>query len=626
MKNVSSALAAFLPSTRQFFEADLFTIAPGSPQNFLKWSQRMELSPWAGTAQLVAIPTAVGLAGTDPNGGNTAAAITYTASAGSLFNDWVQDVGLLPCADMVYTFSVWVRVASGTASFSLNSRDVSPINQQFHSATFTATTTWKRFPLPWKFVADGSTGVHVAITSLPANPGITLLVWGAQLEMRGSAGPYVATLATAKWGSTGPLPELVRVTTCDQDITWQGNTYISGSAQNLLRFSQDLEAPGAVGWNGGGTGGTPTITADATADPQGNANAADQINYPAATAGQESYVSQDSGFVPVVGKSYTFSVWLKAGTLSTAYIRLVQSTGENSTFSAALALTGAWQRFSVTITPTSVGTGDLLVRINNTNFTGSASAGNFFAYGAQLEQSDTVGRYIPTYAIPQYGTGKISRGNLTWAVGATVDTLDLDYDAPQLASQVTLGFLDGARVQLNRLYGSAFGSWVDSVTLFAGNVAPIDKIGRTRITLRLRSRTDLLNNSVPRNLYQPSCEWSLFDAGCTLNKLSFAVSGTVTSGSTAFQTNSALGQAAGYFEQGTLVFLTGINAGLCVTVKKFASGNFTPFAPLPFAPATGDTFIAFPGCDKSAATCTSKFSNLINFKGEPYVPAPEASF
>jgi hypothetical protein len=37
-------------------------------------------------------------------------------------------------------------------------------------------------------------------------------------------------------------------------------------------------------------------------------------------------------------------------------------------------------------------------------------------------------------------------------------------------------------------------------------------------------------------------------------------------------------------------------------------------------------FTAYPGCDKTQTTCASnKFSNLVNFEGFPYVPAPETA-
>ena len=43
---------------------------------------------------------------------------------------------------------------------------------------------------------------------------------------------------------------------------------------------------------------------------------------------------------------------------------------------------------------------------------------------------------------------------------------------------------------------------------------------------------------------------------------------------------------------------------------------------LPAPAATGDTFTAFAGCDLAMATCRDKFSNLIRFKGTPFVPVP----
>jgi hypothetical protein len=43
-------------------------------------------------------------------------------------------------------------------------------------------------------------------------------------------------------------------------------------------------------------------------------------------------------------------------------------------------------------------------------------------------------------------------------------------------------------------------------------------------------------------------------------------------------------------------------------------------------PSNGDTLNAIAGCDKLQATCTSKFSNLVNFAGFPFVPKPETAY
>ncbi|MEI8325522.1 MAG: phage BR0599 family protein [Betaproteobacteria bacterium] len=69
--------------------------------------------------------------------------------------------------------------------------------------------------------------------------------------------------------------------------------------------------------------------------------------------------------------------------------------------------------------------------------------------------------------------------------------------------------------------------------------------------------------------------------------------------------------------------MTGANAGIGRTIKAQAGGVLTSVQPWPSAVTIGDTFTVYPGCDKTQATCSSKFSNLARFRGYPYVPAPE---
>jgi hypothetical protein len=44
---------------------------------------------------------------------------------------------------------------------------------------------------------------------------------------------------------------------------------------------------------------------------------------------------------------------------------------------------------------------------------------------------------------------------------------------------------------------------------------------------------------------------------------------------------------------------------------------------LPYAPAAGDAFNAYPGCDRTLITCQDTFNNIINFSGVPFIPVPE---
>jgi hypothetical protein len=81
----------------------------------------------------------------------------------------------------------------------------------------------------------------------------------------------------------------------------------------------------------------------------------------------------------------------------------------------------------------------------------------------------------------------------------------------------------------------------------------------------------------------------------------------------------------GYWAQGVITFTSGVLIGQSAyIIASNPAGAVSLEVPLPAAPATGDTYSIIPGCDKSFATCGSKFSNTANFSGFPYTPTPEA--
>jgi uncharacterized phage protein (TIGR02218 family) len=127
---------------------------------------------------------------------------------------------------------------------------------------------------------------------------------------------------------------------------------------------------------------------------------------------------------------------------------------------------------------------------------------------------------------------------------------------------------------------------------------------------------------MPRNIFSPTCLHVLYDAGCALNAADFATTTTVGAASTQTIINNA---AASQNEvQGTMAFTSGLNAGIRATIKSAVNGvSWSLMYPLPNIPAPGDSIIAYFGCDHTAATCSAKFSNLVNFRGFPNVPPPD---
>jgi uncharacterized phage protein (TIGR02218 family) len=215
-------------------------------------------------------------------------------------------------------------------------------------------------------------------------------------------------------------------------------------------------------------------------------------------------------------------------------------------------------------------------------------------------------------------------GTLTLEIHA--NPTDLISGVPVL-QKIVRGDFDKAALTVRRLFMDSGLNQQGAVIRFVGNIGDLDQVSRTVAKFTCKSKVEDLNIQLPRNILQPTCIHTLFDSGCSLNKSSFAVNGTVQAGSTVNKLITNLTQADSYFDNGQLVFNSGANSGHVVAVKQYLNAGGTVYfmVPLSALPSAGDTFTVYPGCDKTQATCTSKFSNLANFGGFPYVPVPETA-
>jgi uncharacterized phage protein (TIGR02218 family) len=225
-------------------------------------------------------------------------------------------------------------------------------------------------------------------------------------------------------------------------------------------------------------------------------------------------------------------------------------------------------------------------------------------------------------------------GSTRLQVGIEVDTHEMtlvadatvQVNGTPLLAFIRSGGLDGARVQIERGYGPDWATGiVGTLSRFSGRVGET-AVTRYEAKLSVGSDLELLNVMVPRNVYQPGCLNTVFDSICGLDRAAYTVSSTAASASDVMRLyfTNTLAQAAGHFDLGVVRFTSGLNAGVSRTVRSYApGGQIVTIAPWPFAVAAGDAFAAYPGCNKTMPTCSSKFGNLIRFRGQPFVPAPE---
>ena len=142
---------------------------------------------------------------------------------------------------------------------------------------------------------------------------------------------------------------------------------------NLVLRSEEFET---ASWQ---LFGTTSRTANTTVAPNGTITA-DSVTLPAS-----------SGIFQIVNglanTAYTFSIWIRCDT--TQSVRLVINTNLSDPTTLTVTATSTWQRFNITKT-TSVGTTTVTSQVD------TGGGNTFFLWGAQLEQSSTVGEYIPT--------------------------------------------------------------------------------------------------------------------------------------------------------------------------------------------------------------------------------------
>lgn len=264
-------------------------------------------------------------------------------------------------------------------------------------------------------------------------------------------------------------------------------------------------------------------------------------------------------------------------------------------------------------------------------------------------KSGTVLRYtsaqVPvTINAVTYAVGPaLKRTTTKQSVGISVDALELDLYADAtvqvagmgIIASIALGYWDNAAVQVDHAFFNDSLQPQGVVPCFYGTVGQVDT-ERGWAHIAVRSSAQLLDIQIPGDLYQPGCKNTLYDAYCTVARASFTAASTVAGGLT--PANNVLVAAASLpsasasiYDTGVLTFTSGPNAGVARTIKRTTQvvlGNspalqFEFVSPFPSAMGVGDGFTVAQGCAKSMASCQGQFNNLLNFRGEPFIPAPE---
>lgn len=255
------------------------------------------------------------------------------------------------------------------------------------------------------------------------------------------------------------------------------------------------------------------------------------------------------------------------------------------------------------------------------------------AYGLQITRSDAA-----VYAFTSAAENAILSGvtyqsapgldisSISLSAGAAVDNMELTTldDASVFTRADVLGGLWRNAAFVIVRYNTASPS--DGVeTLMAGTLGEIH-YRRNSLTVELRGLQQFLQQPIG-SVSSKTCRARLGDSMCTkaLGPLTFAATVTSVTSNQIF-TATALTQAADYFGEGILTWTSGPSINLSQKVKTHDTGGVLTLSMAMFQTvAIGHTFNVIAGCRKRMAEdCITKFSNVLNFQGEPHLPGVDA--
>jgi uncharacterized phage protein (TIGR02218 family) len=186
------------------------------------------------------------------------------------------------------------------------------------------------------------------------------------------------------------------------------------------------------------------------------------------------------------------------------------------------------------------------------------------------------------------------------------------------------GRYDGARVELFLV------NWAAPDEHVLLNVREIGEVVRAggQFRAELRSLAHRLDQPQGR-LYNRRCDASLGDGKCRVAMEAWRGVGLVTGvqGGSTIRVSGLSGFAAGIFDRGTIGLPDGTLAQ--IDTHSHVSAGIAELAlwlPLEVPLGVGAAVTVTAGCDKTFATCRTRFDNHLNFRGFPHVPGGDFAY
>ena len=551
-KTLDSRITFTRASTATYYDGKTSALAE---QNLALQSQTFATSWTASNITLGALTTA-------PDGTTTA----YPITAGAINSTLLQTYTALA---VPYTFSIYIQRISGVGNIDITVDGTTYVTQS-------TSGTWTKFSTTLTPSAGSKTiGIRLAILGDVVN------IWGAQLEQRSVATPYVLTTSTA---ITNYIPQLLTASTNQPRIAGNPTTgqvfglLLEGQRTNNLYYSQDFTQANWTKTN------LTVYNTYMNVAPDGTVSAQSLVEDSSNTLKQLTQTFSIAGQTPADS-----SIFLK--NISSTWVAITSSTATTNYYCICNLATGQIGYYgSVSSGTPSTGGGDSVVTAQMVNVGNgwyrcqmvSAVGATFTSY--TIIPLRTVGNTIPTYNFANWNyTGNSSSTCYVW--GAQFEYTGA-INAEQVTSYILSGASQGTRYTDNAVItGTNFSSWYNSnqgslfLDYYQGSTPYVTRFGYISNTANTSWYQTPINFGGTTNY----TAWVVSDLGINTNTATNSINNALgaenkvamsySSGNSAWASNggnvltSSNTRVSG-ITGNTLIFSTGLNGYFYI--KKFA--------------------------------------------------------
>ena len=199
-------------------------------------------------------------------------------------------------------------------------------------------------------------------------------------------------------------------------------------------------------------------------------------------------------------------------------------------------------------------------------------------------------------------------------------------DMVDIKGALTSDAIKGADLAAGRWDGAGVSIFMVDWEAPEGDIFPIARGELGEVSVKseafeaeLRGPTALLDAPVVEQT-SPECRAGLGDKRCRVDmagRTRLTRIAAIVAADTVEVEAAAAGDAHG---GGRLRWIGGANSGLESAIRSSEDERLILHEPPPAPPAAGDLVEIVEGCDKSLATCSGRFGNAANFRGEPHLP------